>query len=33
MNKMWISFGYNVKKYNVDELNSPWDKNWFAFFS
>ena len=33
MNKMWISFGYNVKKYNVDELNSPWEKNCFAFFS
>ena len=33
MNKMWISFGYNVEKYNVDELNSPWEKNCFAFFS
>ena len=31
MNKMWISFGYNVEKYNVDELNSTWEKNCFAF--
>ena len=31
MNKMCISFGYNVEKYNVGELNSTWEKNCFAF--
>ena len=30
MNKMWILFGY-VKKYNMDELNSPWEKTALHF--
>ena len=30
MNKMWIKSGYNVEKYNVDELNFLWETNCFA---
>ena len=26
MNKIWISFGYNVEKFNVDQLNFLWEK-------
>ena len=32
MNKMWITFGYTVEKYNVNELNYPWEKNASHFF-
>ena len=24
-------YGYNMEKYDSDELNFPWGKNWFAF--
>ena len=33
INKTWISFGHNMEKHNVDEFNSPWEKNCFAFSS
>ena len=22
----WLRYGYNVEKYNVEELNLPWEK-------
>ena len=30
-NRLWIQCGYNGDKYNVDEINFPWEKTALHF--